>query len=517
MPGRTRRAWRVVGALAVAAGFAACASQPVHDMSARPAASAHDLAVLDRLSWGTSTASADIVAGQGLARYIEAQLAPSADDGLPPEVADEIRSASAQLAQGEETAQTLQRERQDIKQAQGPDEKIAAVRAYQQTLQSAREAAATRALLRDLYSRNQLLEQMTWFWMNHFNVFANKADVGAWIGDYEERAIRPHALGHFCDLLAATVHHPAMLIYLDNAQNARSHLNENYARELMELHTLGVNGGYTQEDVEELARILTGLGVNETGITPPIPAVLAGQYVRDGLFEFDPRRHDYGAKMFLGHRIDGAGLAEVDAALDLLCRNPATAHFISRKIALFFVSDDPPERLVARMAARFRATDGDIAAVLRTMIASPEFAASLGRKFKDPMHFVVSAVRAATGDDIVRNTDPLQGWLNLLGERLYGCDTPNGYALAAAPWSGSGDMLVRFKIARVIAGGAAKLFGAADSPQAPPHAAPQIRDTPWYRARAPSLGASTKSALAQAQSPASFDMLFLSSPEFMNR
>src|SRR6201994_922000 len=177
---------------------------------------------------------------------------------------------------------------------------------------------------------------MTWFWLNHFNVHMYKRDIRAMVGDYEDQAIRPRALGRFRDLLEATLRHPAMLRYLDNAENAAGRINENYAREIMELHTLGVGSGYTQKDVQELARILTGVGVNLTPDGPKVRPALRSQMVRDGLFVFNPNRHDYGDKIFLGHRINGRGLAEVDQALDILSRAPATSRFISRKLALFF-------------------------------------------------------------------------------------------------------------------------------------------------------------------------------------
>jgi len=196
-----------------------------------------------------------------------------------------------------------------------------------------------------------LQEQMTWFWMNHFNVHQGKSNLRVLVSDYEEQAIRPHALGKFRDLLAATLHHPAMIRYLDNEQNAANRINENYAREIMELHTLGVDGGYTQNDVQQLARILTGVGVNLGDKTPDVRRDKQSQYVRKGLFEFNPNRHDYGDKVFLGQTVKGRGLAEVDEALDRLSRSPATARYVSRKLAIYFVADEPPPQLVERMAA----------------------------------------------------------------------------------------------------------------------------------------------------------------------
>ena len=183
------------------------------------------------------------------------------------------------------------------------DAKQAARKAYQRAMNQLEQEAATRHLLRALYSPNPLQEQMTWFWLNHFSVHGRKADLRAMVGDYEDSALRPFALGRFRDLLGAVAHHPAMLRYLDNAQNAANKINENYARELMELHTLGQAGGYSQRDVQELARVLTGVGIDRDGAEPNLPPKLQPFYVHRGLFEFNPRRHDFGAKQFLGEPI----------------------------------------------------------------------------------------------------------------------------------------------------------------------------------------------------------------------
>src|SRR6202158_2907783 len=201
--------------------------------------------------------------------------------------------------------------------------------------------AIRRDLLRAVYSPSQLQEQMVWFWLNHFSVHQYKANLRWLIGDYEEHAIRPHALGHFKDLVLATLEHPAMLQYLDNQQNAAGHVNENYARELMELHTLGVNSGYTQQDVQQLARILTGVGIN-VGPVPHLKPDWQKLYLRRGAFEFNPARHDFTNKVVLGRNIAGQGFAEVEQAVTLIVRDKACARFISRELATYFIGDAPP-------------------------------------------------------------------------------------------------------------------------------------------------------------------------------
>jgi uncharacterized protein (DUF1800 family) len=289
------------------------------------------------------------------------------------------------------------------------------------------------------------------FWFNHFNVYAQKGLDHLWTGAYEQEAIRPFALGRFRDLLGATARHPAMLFYLDNWQNSapgtgrggkRRGLNENYARELMELHTLGVDGGYTQNDVIALARIFTGWGLGG-------PRVGAGR----GGFYFDPKRHDNGEKIFLGQTIAGRGMSEGEQALDILARSPASARHISYKLAQYFVADDPPPALVERLARRFTDTDGDIRAVLTTLFQSTEFhdPRNRGNKFKTPYQYAVSAARAA-GEPVV-NARPLAGWLTQQGMPLYGCLTPNGYKNTQDAWLNPDAMTRRINLATALASG----------------------------------------------------------------
>ena len=332
------------------------------------------------------------------------------------------------------------------------------------------EQAVRSRLYRAIASPRQLHEVMTAFWFNHFNVFAGKGLCHLWVGAYEEQAIRPHALGRFRDLLGVTAKHPAMLFYLDNWQNTapnapRAHgkldgINENYARELMELHTLGVNGGYTQADVIALAHILTGWGIvrrekprdegfwrrrrflNQAGVVR----------TRDGFF-FDPSRHDFATQTLLGETIHGDGINAGERALDLLARHPATAHYLSFQLAQYFVTDEPPPTLIDRMSARYRASDGDIREVLLTLFASPEFwdRRVYGAKFKTPYEFVVSAVRAT--DRPVRNVRPLIATMGALGMSPYGCQTPDGFKNTQLAWLNPEAMMIRLSFATGLGAG----------------------------------------------------------------
>ncbi|HEX4637574.1 MAG TPA: DUF1800 domain-containing protein, partial [Rhizomicrobium sp.] len=490
---------------------------------------------------------------------------PGNDDGLPPQVAAAIagmeisrepleqiaiQTRDLQLAirdarKNAKASDQTQDASQDRNQDKGAFRDV--IKPYRQKLVSLAVQAQTRSLLRDLYSKNQLKEQLTWFWLNHFNVYARKGQIAALVGDYEENAIRPHSLSKFRDLLTATAFHPAMLQYLDNQQNAADKINENYAREIMELHTMGVGSGYTQKDVQELARILTGVGVNLSGKPRALAALARADYRTDvgkgGLFEFIPRRHDYGDKLFLGHTIKGAGLEEVNQAIYILSREPATARHVSRQLAQYFCCDAPSDHLVDAMAATWKRTDGDIASVLKTMFDAPEFSDSLGKKFKDPMHYVISAVRATYGDQLIQNPLPLINWLNRMGEMPYGHETPDGYPLTAASWSGPGEMATRFEIAQQIGGGARSLFMPitpemltrlrANLNANPANAnadlqaildtrqdgapAPVLQQTAYYVQATSTLSSATSAAIAQGASQADRNALFLSSPEFMRR
>lgn len=516
-----------LGACALAL-LAACASTPGNQRPlvslSLPSAQVSDatrLRWLDRVSWGANASSDAHLAQRGLALWMRDQLNPGAHPApLPPAAQSQIDAMAISHTPLDQLVLALEAQRKAADAIPDVDQKKAAQQAYQQQLNQYAREAQTRFLLRALYSPNQLQEQMTWFWMNHFNVNLRKDNIRAMVGDYEENAIRPHALGKFRDLLGATLHHPAMLRYLDNAQNAANRINENYARELMELHTLGVGSGYSQGDVQELARVLTGVGVTTAALDAPPPNIrpaVRADYVRKGLFEFNPNRHDYGPKTLLGQPIQKHGLGETDEALDRLARAPATARFISRKLAVYFVSDDPPQALVDRMAGAFTRSDGDIAVTLKALFESPEFTASLGRKFRDPVHYVMAGVRLAYDDRVALNVNPMLNWINRMGETLYGHETPDGYPLNEAAWASAGQMNTRFEIARAIGANGAVLFRADDKTPLEKPPFPQLAESRAVRAMQGGLSADTREALAQAKNPQEWNTFLLASPELMRR
>jgi uncharacterized protein (DUF1800 family) len=509
-----------IGCPLPALGFAifAATSQLLGGTAQAADVAARDLVLLDRLTFGVNTSSAAHFRGIGIERWLQEQLRAPTNPPLPGPVEAQIEAMPDVNKFPFDIAVAFEQQAKSANQVADPEQKKAAQQVYQQAMNDRAKQAAARMILRALYAPDQLRERMTWFWFNHFNVHQYKSNIRILIGDYEDRAIRPSALGKFHDLLAATLRHPAMLRYLDNADNAAGHINENYAREIMELHTMGVGSGYTQADVEALAKILTGVGIDLKPEDPKLKPELQSQLMREGAFEFNPARHDYSDKSFLGHQIKGRGLAEVDEALDILVHQPATATHVSRQIATYFVADNPPDTLVQKMAQAFKTSDGDIAAVLSTMVRSPEFAASLqpGTRFKDPVQYVFSAVRLAYDDKVVLNTLPIQGWLNRLGEGLFNHETPDGYALTSASWNGPGQMMVRFEIARQIGSGSAGLFKP-DGPNGVDQPAfPVLQNELYFGGLRQTLGPATLAALDKAISPQDWNTLFLSSPEFMH-
>lgn len=309
-------------------------------------------------------------------------------------------------------------------------------------------------LLRAVYSDRQLYELMVDFWENHFSIFANKDDDRYLLTGFDRETIRPFAMGRFRDLLGATAHSPAMLFYLDNWRSSVPRpypakdgkpagvdggLNENYARELMELHTLGVDGGYTQKDVQEVARCFSGWTIQKPN--------------EQGLFLYRPGLHDDGEKVVLGKKIlPGGGIADGERVLDLLATHPATARFIAAKLARRFISDDPPPAVIDRAAAVFLKTDGSIRETLRAIVTSPEFfsPAAYRAKVRSPFEYVAAALRATSAE--TDGDRPVLDAVGRMGQPLFGRITPDGYSDRAEQWLASGAMVARLNFAAALAG-----------------------------------------------------------------
>ncbi|MFG6488004.1 DUF1800 domain-containing protein [Roseateles sp. BYS78W] len=462
--------------LSSGAALMGAALLPHHGKAATgPGLSADERALhaLNRLGYGPCPADAAAIAEQGadkwLERFLTEQLEPR---HLPqPAALTERLGGLDVLKLGQ--AELLGRYRDAIKatreakreQAKGETPSADALNAVREKVRPLVQQAATARLARGLQSPAQLEEVLTEFWFNHFNVYAGKGPVGVLVADYEQRAIRPFVLGRFRDMLGATAKHPAMLVYLDNAQSVApgyqpsragrrflaqrpelkarvpKGLNENYAREVMELHTLGVDGGYTQRDVTELARMLTGWGLEQRKV------LIGGS---GDVFEFDANRHDHGSKTWLGQQIRGGGQAEGEHALDVLAAHPATARHLAFKFAQAFVADEPPASLVNKLADNFKATGGDLRELTRTLIRADEFWSrdAYQAKFKTPYQYLLSTMRAL---DLPLNTpQPLQQALTQAGQPLYGALTPDGYKNTAAAWRNPEALTQRVQLATTL-------------------------------------------------------------------
>ncbi len=485
---RSTARWLTVGAptIAIALGFSMIAAQSIAadqqagarqgDKTRAQLDSAASVAhVLNRVAFGPRPGDVERVRRIGIDAYIDEQLHPERL-ALPDALSQRLAVLNVQRTPAGTLIENFRNEQRAVREQKRDQATDAAVKddAMVDALTERREQyrlfaleSADARLAQAIDSPRQLQEVMTDFWYNHFNVFVGKGLDRVLVSNYERDAIRPHALGRFRELLGATAKHPAMLFYLDNwlstgdnaivnrAGKKQAGLNENYARELMELHTLGVEnegkpGGYTQKDVTELARMLTGWTFDGRAAGQ---AASLGGVESPALFIFAPRRHDDGSKVWLGHQIASNGQQEGEYALDVLAMHPATAKHISFQLAQYFVADQPPQVLVDRMTARYLATDGDIREVLRTLLYSPEFRdpRAINAKFKTPYQYVVSAARAS-GYPIV-NVQPLVGTLAQLGMPLYGCQTPDGYKNTEAAWLNPEGMTRRINFATALASG----------------------------------------------------------------
>ncbi|MFC6644388.1 DUF1800 domain-containing protein [Granulicella cerasi] len=347
-------------------------------------------------------------------------------------------------------------QRQQLVERLSPSQ-IETLEAYDNPREFVASEVVETKILRDVYSERQLQEVMTDFWLNHFNVYMKKADSSAYyISSYQSNSIRPYALGNFTNLVLAVAQSPAMLEYLDQYESVGPHsdssrvdrirnnraqgLNENYAREVMELHTIGVNGGYTQKDVTELAKVLTGWTIDR--------GFLRGDPTRP---VFDESKHEPGKKVVLGETVQDGGVQEGVQVLKRLAASPQCAHFISNKIAVRFAGDNPPQAMVSRMSATFLETHGDIRRVLIAMINSPEFfqSSSYRSKVKTPQDFVISAVRATDAD--VQNPASLATAIANLGQPIFGHQTPDGYSMSSDAWNSTTALVSRMNFSVALA------------------------------------------------------------------
>ncbi len=495
--------------------------------------------VLNRLGFGAAPGDIDRVRRIGLAAYIEQQLHPArlADERIAPLIASlqTIHRTPAELAQLYYVPAMMARQaqqKQGTAQEPGMVSQEPAARPLTDVQRGDRMMLielAQQKILRAAYSERQLEEVLVDFWFNHFNVFAGKGPTRWYVAEFERVAIRPHVFGSFRDMLQAVAESPAMLFYLDNwqsaapqapsmprpgrsnapgAQNRRARgLNENYARELMELHTLGVDGGYTQHDVQEVARAFTGW-------------TIAGPR-QGGSFLFSAQMHDEGEKVVLGRTIKaGGGKKDGEQVLDILATHPSTARHIALKLARRFVTDNPPPAVVDRAAQRFSETRGNLREVVRSIVTSPEFfgPTAYRAKIKTPFEFVISAVRAS-GLDMTAgtaiNVQPFVQVLRELGMPLYMCQPPSGFPDKAQAWVNTGALLSRMNFAVGLASGRVRGVRSISTRDTIP--LPVSHHAIVSRVMADDVSESTRATVAKATSAAQAVALLLGSPEFQKR
>ncbi|MHB2019840.1 MAG: DUF1800 domain-containing protein [Candidatus Xenobia bacterium] len=413
------------------------------------------LHVLNRFAFGPRPGEVERVAQMGPDRWFEQQLHP---ESIPDVAVDQKLSAFQTLQMSPiqlALAYPLPNQLKKL-QAQGQQDTMMQGKPRDILIE-----LSEAKLMRSVDSERQLEEVMTDFWENHFNIFWNKGIDRYLMDDYVQNAIRPHVLGKFKDLVEATAHSPAMMFYLDNWDSSKNPdpnappregkhgpkgLNENYGREIMELHTLGVDGGYTQKDVDEVARCFTGWSLQRPGLKGRNNPHDAGIWV------YRPYLHDNGQKVVLGHVIPaGGGERDGEMVIDILVHSPATAHHIALQLCQAFVADNPPASVVNRVAATYMHTDGDIKEMLRTIYHSPEFWNSYQAKIKMPFGLVVSAMRTIGADP--QDAKPVLMALNQMGEGLYLCEPPTGYKDQADQWVTSTGLLHRMNFCMALAEG----------------------------------------------------------------
>ena len=461
----TPGAARAIALAAIALAMHAAAAPTAAPAAPRAPLSARDSAlhVLQRFAFGPRAGQVEEVARQGALAWLDAQLA--LDGRGDARLAALEKCIPALAMDPDDWARRFVAMRRAAREGtagqEGPESGAGARAESRAETRELLDQVRGLAVVRAVTAEDQLREVMASFWFDHFNVFLDKGADRFLLPSYVEDVIRPHALGRFADLLIATARSPAMLFYLDNVQSVapgttpppranakaarRTGINENYARELLELHTLGVDGGYTQQDVIAVARILTGWSMQ-----PP---------AQGGGFVFRPRAHDFGEKVVLGTRFPaGHGEEEGLRLLLMLARHPATIRHVCTKLCARFVSDDPPAGCVDAAVAAWRASDGDMRQVVRAIARTPEFwsAASIGSKVKTPFEFVTSAARAVGVEPDSGASAPGAGLADVvarLGEPLYRQPSPAGYPERQEDWANSGALLARMNFAVALAAG----------------------------------------------------------------
>lgn len=469
---------------------------------------------LDRVTWGASDRDFEKVKSMGLEKYLREQLREPVGPGLTGKVKVAASDFDLSGQRAVDSAREHYQENQRIAEIKDPNLRKEEDRANRRIANQAVDTTTQHFVIQSIYSDQQLRERMTWFWANHFSVDASKGSAGFLLPNYLAM-IRSNALGKFRDLLNGVVKSPSMLVYLDNTRNRKGRINENLARELLELHTLGASGGYSQTDVTNVAHVLTGLGVTYDKAQPDLPSTLKPLYIQDGLFQFNPRFHDDATVEVLGQSIGSKGIDAIDELVDRLATHPSTAKFISRKLLIYFVQDEPTQPDIEQVARAFTQSSGDIASTLNALFDLPSFRSSLKTpRFKDPVSYVFSTVRRTQPLDAnPMDSAELARHLAKLGSRPFRRATPDGYPLQSDKWTGSGQLLERVSIARRIA--YSKSTHEQDSVASGGSAKCLSQHGKFDEIVLRTLGEATKHAVMKASDLKTCNFLLYSSPDFM--
>lgn len=472
------------------------------------------LHVLNRLGYGSNAIELAKIRQLGVKAYIEQQLSPTLQP-LPVELTQQLDTELTPALPEIAMQELARQQRGKVAKTSNNQKEIKAINSERRHLSKKMDIYnKNQRILLAIYSPNQLQEVMVDFWYNHFNVYSAKSNVTRMLyGNYERNAIRPYVLGHFSELVNATAHHPAMLNYLDNRLSAvprtitldnkkttQGGINENYAREVMELHTLGVNGGYSQADVTTLARMLTGWSYSFKDMAAGKP------------FRYNAKLHDSTQKYWLGHTIaSGQQQQEGEYALQVLANSPATAQHIAYELASYFVADQPPQTLVTTLSRTFLKTHGDIRQVLRTLFASREFwdERNVQQKFKPPFRYLISSLRASD----IKTINPviIAQKTTLMDMPLYGAFSPDGYDWKETTWLTPNALKTRIDYAAQL--GRGNLFKQNKFPEA--SIIYQIDHDQLYNQLAPLLSPQTTARYQQLSDPSLKVTLLVGSPDFM--
>lgn len=469
----------------------------------------------NRLTFGANEILFKSWSEKGLEPWLDEQLSPPSDpvSGLNPSIKEWLDRDELLRKKGYEWAFENQAERVKINKLSTEEEKKPLRDELNKKIEEYSKQSQRLNIQLALYSPYQIRERATWMWLNHFSVYRYKNNIREFEADYTAKA-RSLALGDFKELVLNMTTDPAMLLYLDNQTNSVRRPNENLARELLELHTLGVNGGYSQDDVQELARVLTGFGVRWSAENAKVSKERLGDYRRVGAFEFNPDQHDWGNKKILGQVLKSRGESELSEALDIILKTPQSAEFVCEKIATHFLGFKPPQSVVDKMMKAYRTGPGGnhIGSAIKTLALSKEITQT-PLQLSRPELFILGSLRFAFDQKMITNPNLVMTWMNILGGSPFLRQTPDGYPADPQFFSSAAQMQTRFEIAKQIGQGGQNLFAKESNVVG----FTQLSNRFYFTSIDPWISPHTQKILEQATSAGEWNLLLLSSPELQEK